>query len=386
VAPGEKLATTDPDVAHSLAAARVKDLDSRRRMRALHGIAKQATLAAFARDHLIAKKRSGRVTDQWLETAEMHLRRAVEFFGPDRALGALAVEDVGRWAAHLSSTGRGYHGSTMSGGTVRHHLNTLSNLYRRAQAEGYVVPGYNPVGAMMEKPAATRKEAKWLEVPDAALLLESARTLPAPRSDALGAAFVYPLIATFLLTGGRLREVLGLEVDDVSFDRRTVTFRPNHWRRLKTSTSWRVIPLWPQLEAILRAYVFGAGAPPGKLLFPSLATGKEVMLQEPRKLVDRTALRAGWQPGEIRSKMLRHTYCAARLQTLDRGAPISPYTVGKELGHGGDALVRRVYGHLGQVRHRSEVVEYRVGQHLAVLQSRLTRLGDTSSEEVSDRV
>jgi integrase len=110
------------------------------------------------------------------------------------------------------------------------------------------------------------------------------------------------------------------------------------------------------------------------------------MLQEPRKLVDRTALRAGWQPGEIRSKMLRHTYCAARLQTLDRGAPISPYTVGKELGHGGDALVRRVYGHLGQVRHRSEVVEYRVGQHLAVLQSRLTRLGDTSSEEVSDRV
>ncbi len=42
---------------------------------------------------------------------------------------------------------------------------------------------------------------------------------------------------------------------------------------------------------------------------------------------------------------------------------MSVYTVGKELGHGGDALVKRVYGHLGAVRHRAEVVEYLVEQH-----------------------
>jgi integrase len=59
-------------------------------------------------------------------------------------------------------------------------------------------------------------------------------------------------------------------------------------------------------------------------------------------------VRAGWQPGEIRSKMFRHTYCAARLQTLDQGAPVSAYTVAKELGHGGESMVRRVYGHLGR--------------------------------------
>jgi hypothetical protein len=29
--------------------------------------------------------------------------------------------------------------------------------------------------------------------------------------------------------------------------------------------------------------------------------------------------------------MFRHTYCAARLQTLDRGAPVAPHTVAKEL-------------------------------------------------------
>jgi integrase len=72
--------------------------------------------------------------------------------------------------------------------------------------------------------------------------------------------------------------------------------------------------------------------------------------------------------------MFRHTYCAARLQTLDHGAPVSPFTVAKEMGHGGDSLVKRIYGHLGEVRHRSEVVEYRVENHLDVLEARLATL------------
>jgi hypothetical protein len=53
-----------------------------------------------------------------------------------------------------------------------------------------------------------------------------------------------------------------------------------------------------------------------------------------------------------------HADCAARLQTLDGDAPIAPYTVGRDLGHSGDALVRRIYAHLGTVRHRAKVVEY----------------------------
>jgi len=85
-------------------------------------------------------------------------------------------------------------------------------------------------------------------------------------------------------------------------------------------------------------------------------------------------VRAGWKPGEIRSKMFRHTYCAARLQTLDQGAPVSLFTVAKELGHGGEAMVRRVYGHLGQVRHRAEEVEYRIEAFEDKLKGRLAAL------------
>ena len=73
--------------------------------------------------------------------------------------------------------------------------------------------------------------------------------------------------------------------------------------------------------------------------------------------------------------MFRHTYCAARLQTLDRGAPVSTYTVARELGHESEAMVRRVYAHLGEIRHRAEVVEYRVAQHLEQIGDRLRSSG-----------
>ena len=72
--------------------------------------------------------------------------------------------------------------------------------------------------------------------------------------------------------------------------------------------------------------------------------------------------------------MFRHTYCATRLQTLDHGAPVSPYTVSRELGHGSTAMVERVYSHLGTIRHRSEAVEFKVEQHKKALGKRLKAL------------
>jgi integrase len=373
VAPGERLATTDPDVADTLAATRLRELDGFRRGRALHGRAQETTLAAYAADHLEKKARSGKVTRDWIAMAELFLRRAVEFFGADRDLESIRVTDVQAWVTHLSMVPTA-RGRPPSQGTVRHALNALSNLYRRAQSEGRVPPGFSPVAAMLEKPQGTRREARWLEVPEAALLLESARTLPAllTQRDSLPATFTFALLATFLLTGGRSAEVLGLQVEDISFDRRTVIFRPNAWRRLKTLSSARVVPLWPQLEEILRPFIFSR--PPTTLLFPSFITEREAMLTDWRKTLDRVAVRAGWSVGEVRTKAFRHTYCAARLQTLDAGAPVSPFTVSRELGHGSRTMVEDVYAHLGTIRQRGETVEFRVEQHQAALESRLSAL------------
>jgi integrase len=381
VPPGEKRATTDPDVAQVLLARRLEQLEERRRSTVLGPAPVRVMLRTFAREHLIAKKRAGATTDRWLGTAQRHLERAVAFFGAERDLATIRTEDVRRWIERLQSV-ESRKGGTLTGGTIRHHLNSLSNLYRRAQAEGHVLPGFNPAAALMEKPSARRQEAKWLEVPDAAILLEAARTATLRRAD-LALPFLYELLATYLLTGGRREEVLALQVGDINFERRTVTFRPNAWRRLKTDTSWRVVPLWPQLEAILRAYLNRRTAaealgdePTSPLLFPGQGParrGQPRRVADFRKALAQVTARLEWRPGEVTPKVFRHTYCAARLQTLDRGAPVSIFTVGRELGHGGDALVRRIYGHLGDFRHRAEVVEYRVEQfpHLAERVERL---------------
>ncbi|MEE9246711.1 MAG: hypothetical protein V3U63_10985, partial [Gemmatimonadota bacterium] len=218
---GEKHATTDPDVAQKLVVERLKELGDGRRNKVLLGLERPARLQEFAAHHLIAKVRSGRVTESWLAQSEYQLREALRFFG-DRELTAIRTSDVQKYANHLRQRPNG-RGGMLSGATVKLYLNSLSNLYTRAASEGCVPPGYNPVAALMDKPVARRREARWLEVHEAALLLEAAR-LYKPQADAL--PFMYPLVAAFLLTGGRRSEVLGLEVDDVSFDRKVVTFRP----------------------------------------------------------------------------------------------------------------------------------------------------------------
>lgn len=73
--------------------------------------------------------------------------------------------------------------------------------------------------------------------------------------------------------------------------------------------------------------------------------------------------------------MFRHTYASTRLQTLDHGALVNLYTVSREMGHGSQEMLERVYAHLGPIRHRAEAVEYRVEQHLVKLGDRLKKLG-----------
>jgi integrase len=168
--------------------------------------------------------------------------------------------------------------------------------------------------------------------------------------------------------------VLGLEVNDVDFANATVTFRPNQSRTLKTKRSHRTIPLWPQLAEILRAYLKSSGRKSG-LLFPSPFLDKPGMITDFRKALDAVAERTHlWKDGEIRSKRSRHTYCATRLQTLRGDKPVAVFTVSREMGHANTALVEQVYGHVGNLPHRSSVVEYRVQQHRAKLKTHLKLL------------
>ena len=191
-------------------------------------------------------------------------------------------------------------------------MNAISNLYRRARAEGWAPKVHDPVGDMIEKPTASPDEPLWLEVSETALYLAAARKCPAGLV-AVGhppVPFGYELIATYLLTGGRQDEVA----------------RPRDLRRRSGAQDYRL---------------------PAKRMAPTDRTGEERMLTDIRKLLDRVTERVGAvyvmdrgarrkaKSGEIRTKVFRHTYITARLQTLDRGAPISVWTVAREVGHSG---------------------------------------------------
>ena len=368
VVPGESRATTDPVTAQTLFAARLAELAAARENDArAEPVRKKPTIAEVVKEHLDARGRERGVTPGWIEATGVFLGRAVSYFGAERRLGAITPEHVVDWIEWLRQI-KTARGTPLSEGSIRHHLNTLSKLYRRAQRRRYVAPEYNPVALLdpREKPEIARSATRCLEVPEAALLLEIARTYPVKKHEP-EMALAYPLIAAFLLTGGRAKEVLGLRLQDVSTDRRTVTFRPNEFHeggRLKTKGSTRTVPLWPQLADILMPLLDRRAIEGGRLLFrsPHIAE-REVALTDLRDLLDRVARRAGWQDGEIRTRPFRVTYATARLQTLDNGAPVSPWTVEKELGHGSRDMLEEVYGRVGDVRHRSDALEYRVEQH-----------------------
>src|SRR3989454_11962547 len=156
----EKRATRDADIAADLANARVKVLEARRRGIGLIGIGEVDGLGKFAEYHLERKHQLGEATDWSLGGVQLALERACEFFGVDKPLTAIAVTDVQDWATWLRKY-PGRRGRTaLSDGAGRDHLNTLSNLYRRAIGERKLPLGSNPVAAYENKPKGRPEEAR----------------------------------------------------------------------------------------------------------------------------------------------------------------------------------------------------------------------------------
>jgi integrase len=235
--------------------------------------------------------------------------------------------------------------------SLRQDLYALSSLFETAIEEGYIED--NPL-RKIRKPKPEDSESEWLEIDEAARKLRMARQLDeSPRPAAI--PYSYPLISCFLYTGCRRSEGFGLQVGDIDFNAKVVHIRPNEYRTLKRKHHKRTVPLWPDLEKILRDYMERFDRREG-LLFPSPKHGG--MLTDCRSTLDRVS-----EMAEIDKRVTihtyRHTYAATRLQTLDHGQPVSPYTVMRELGHRKIDLIEKTYGHLLNVRHREPVLRYR---------------------------
>ena len=359
-APGSSRATSDPDEARILLGKALEDLRAGKMppkaTRPNKQRSDESRLGAMAQR--LIKDNPGDVTEKWQGDIARRLKRAQEWFGRERSLTSIEPKHVRDWINKLAAEG-------FANGTIRHHLHALSSVYRYAHELATVPPSCNPVRGLYRKPSARgdRKEsqkAEYLEVPDAAKVLEAARKLKrAPRNGLI--EFLHPLVATFLLTGGRKAEVLGITWGDIDFDLGLVTFAPNKWRGLKRVWSERTVPLWPQLREILEAYR-RADCSPSDLLFPSPRTahgGKEGMINDLRKAMAELRKQSSANLPEGVT-VFRHTYATARLQTTDNGKQVSIWTVAKELGHKTVARVEDTYGHPSHYHARGEVVEYRV--------------------------
>lgn len=151
------------------------------------------TLYAFAVHHLERQASHGKAEPQWLASAQLHLTRAVTFFGPHTDLSTINVAACTRYRDHLRALPNG-RGETLATQTVQHHMNSLSVLFTRAMVEQVIPAGPIPVGLIVDKPTSDSEETAWLDNNELSVLLRAARGL-APEREDLAVRFWYVLIA-----------------------------------------------------------------------------------------------------------------------------------------------------------------------------------------------
>lgn len=344
---GERRATLDEDVARDLYTRWSKYYLDHKRRRHL-GLSQHVTLADFARTYI--EDRSVLLDGIKASTLEGYGdtldKTLIPFFGANTPLGAIDTDRVGKFIkARRKQTSR-KTGEPISWSTIQRDLCVLSSLFDRAVTKDLIFENAVRKHGWVEK---DDREPLFLEPAEAWALLEAAA---ADRDRE-----ARPYLASFLYCGLRLTEGRGLEPCDIDREHKRVLVRDNQYRSyqdggIKQRASLRELPLWPDLEEWLPARI-GRGP-----LHPSPKNPTQPRSKTMRRLLARLCKAAGIEK-HVTPHTLRHTWCAMRLQTLDQGAPVAPFTVMVEGGWTSLKMVERIYGHLPKQRLRLEVLTYR---------------------------
>ncbi len=279
-----------------------------------------ATLGAFAErwkvEVLAQHKPSTR------HAAESHLRVHIM---PE--LGTMNLDRIGPENQQVFATRLSKIASRK---TVVNVLGTLSSILKKAKEWGYVCELVQ-FDKLVLPEASIGTVARFFNAEDARRIIDTA---PEPYSA---------MFAVLAMTGLRTGELLGLQVDDLDFERRVIFIRRSSWygriQTLKSKASKGVLPMPEPLAVMLKSYLETWKPNPGRLLFANQIgrpmSANKVVQRKLWPILDALKIpRCGLHA-------FRHTHASL---LVEGGAPVS--VAQAQLRHADPRITLGIYSHV----------------------------------------
>lgn len=285
------------------------------------------------------------ITEARYSTLRKHL---LQYFGPDRTLKSVTKSD---WQEFLNK-----YGAHRSKDAVSRLNGYVRSMCRNAIDDQIIYSNFT-TGAVLSGRRPKDRSLKFLEIP--ALKKLYAHCVA---HASLGTMYNY-VIATGILTGARFAEIMGLQWQDVDFERATININKTWdytyktgFMPTKTPASVRVIDISPDLVALLKqlraeqaAYYMKQGYRDDKdLVFRNKlhqVMGDSAANKALHQLEDQLNIKP-----RITFHGLRHSHVS---YLLARGVDIN--YISHRLGHSDITVTLRVYAHLLKQTERQQV-------------------------------
>ncbi|MFA6968167.1 site-specific tyrosine recombinase XerD [Bosea sp. (in: a-proteobacteria)] len=286
-------------------------------------------------DMLAAERGAARNT---LDAYQRDIDDYIEFLG-DRALDAVAADDIRAWLADISVRG-------LKASSAARRLSAVRQFHRFLYTEGFA-PG-DP-SAAIEGPRQGRPLPKVISVADVDRLIETARQAcerdgltPAARLRALR---MRALIELLYATGLRVSELIALPLSAATTRERFLVVRGK-------GDKDRLVPLNEPAREAARAWLASlreSGASDSRWLFPAEGESGHLTRQAFGRDLKMLAGAAGLSAASLSPHVLRHAFASHLLQN---GADLR--VVQELLGHA-DIATTQIYTHVLDDRLKSMV-------------------------------
>ncbi len=286
-------------------------------------VADFAGFGALWRDRVLRLQKSSTA-----RAAESHLRR---YLLP--RFGAMKLEHIGQEQVQAFVSDVAYK---LSRHTLLNILGTFGSILRTAKQWGYLV-GEVQAGELTFPHKAPKRQPRYFTA-------EQARQIISGAEEPWRTFFTLAA-----MSGARAGELLGLQVDDLDFQRRVIHIRRSAWygkvQTPKSAASVRTIPMPEPLAKVLLDYLQSWKPNPGQFLFVTRnnrpPSSNKVVQYQLWPILDRLGIpRCGLHA-------FRHT---ASSLLIAEGAPAT--VAQAQLGHSDPRITLGIYSHVVDTQHR----------------------------------